>query len=67
MVTFDTGGSKESLDESCGVVVPKHDFDTAVAGIKEVCEGTPKKRECLARAAMYAKEVRFAEYMDLYF
>lgn len=67
VVTFDTGGSKESLDESCGVVVPKHDFDTAVAGIKEVCEGTPKKRECLARAAMYAKEVRFAEYMDLYF
>ncbi len=66
VITFDTGGSPESLTEACGRVVPKGDVEALTrAVLKERQE--PKSRDaCLQRAERYKKEDRFLEYAELY-
>lgn len=66
VITFRTGGSPESLDESTGRVVPKGDTDALVEAILQE-KAAPKKREdCLKRAEQYDKYDRFQEYVELY-
>lgn len=66
VITFDTGGSPESLTKDCGRVVAKGDKEALTeAVLKERRE--PKSREaCLQRAGYYRKEDRFREYVELY-
>ncbi len=66
VITFDTGGSPESLDETCGRIVPKGDVRALHEAILEE-RRTPHSREaCLKRAGRYEKEGRFQEYVELY-
>ena len=67
VVTFDTGGSRESLDETCGIAVPKRDIDALCQAVRKVCEEEPfKYTHCRKRAMLYKKEDRFTEYIHLY-
>ena len=69
VITYDSGGSKETIDHETGLVVPYGDFKTLFKCIKEV-----KKKgkayyteKCRLRAEkLYNKEKRFLEYVDLY-
>lgn len=67
VVTFDTGGSSEMLDETCGITVPKDDITALERGIISVCEGggflTDK---CIKKAAEFDADDRFKEYVQLY-
>lgn len=66
VITFDTGGSPESLDESCGRIVPKGDMEGFLRAVLQERK-EPKSREaCLARAGEYEKYSRFQEYVKLY-
>lgn len=66
VITFDTGGSPESIDDSCGRVVPKGDAEALRQAILEE-QREPKSREaCVRRAGLYRKEDRFQEYIALY-
>jgi glycosyltransferase involved in cell wall biosynthesis len=66
VITFDTGGSPESLDESCGRIVPRGDVDALLEAIYQE-QADPKQRaDCLKKAEQYEKYDRFQEYVELY-
>ncbi|MBR2491336.1 MAG: glycosyltransferase [Ruminiclostridium sp.] len=67
VITFDTGGSPESLDETCGIVVPQNDVDAMEEAIRRVCLEKPFSPEaCRKRAEEFDQERSFAQYLDLY-
>lgn len=67
VVTFNTGGSPEILDETCGAVVGKNDIDGMYSEIIRICETQPySKDDCLKRAESFDKNEKFKEYIKLY-
>lgn len=67
VVTFNTGGSPEMLDETCGAVVAKDDTDAMYNEIIRICETKPySKDDCLKRAEGFDKNEKFREYIRLY-
>ena len=67
VVTFDTGGSPETLDEACGIVVPKNDSDKMISAVMSVCEDDRiSKANCLKRAEGFSEEKMIEEYVRLY-
>ena len=67
VVTFATGGSVESIDETCGRIVPQRDADALYDAVTELCENVEQMRgACRERALLYNKYNRFGEYLNLY-
>lgn len=69
VITFDTGGSSESIDNGCGEIVEHGDFDTLLNKIWEVKRiGKSKyKRLAINRAEKLYKNIdRFNEYIQMY-
>jgi len=66
VITFNTGGSPESVDESCGQVVPKGDTEALIKAIRQEREAPRQSESCLKRAERYEKYARFQEYVELY-
>jgi glycosyltransferase involved in cell wall biosynthesis len=67
VLTFRTGGSPESIDESCGSVVACDDMDAMEKEIVRICDEKPYSSEaCVQRAKAFDMKDRFAQYMDLY-
>lgn len=67
VITFDTGGSPECIDGTCGSVVPRDNVDALEREIKRVCEEKPYPPEaCLQRAKAFDMKDRFEEYVKLY-
>lgn len=67
VVTFDTGGSPECIDDKTGVVVPKNNIDALEKEIIRICETKPfSEDDCLNRAKEFDMNDRFQEYVDLY-
>lgn len=67
VITFETGGSPEILDETCGIVVPCDDVEAMERAIRHVCEDKPFSKEaCLKRASCFSMQEKFREYVELY-
>ena len=67
IITFKTGGSPETIDETCGIVVEKNDIDGMYNAIINIKENSPfSKEDCLKRAKSFDKETKFIEYIELY-
>ena len=67
VITFATGGSGESVDESCGKVVTKGDYEALVDAIIQTIVTQPFTQEnCVKKAQSYDKQKRFMEYLKLY-
>ena len=67
VVTFDVGGSPESIDETCGISVPKDDFEGFMKAVRTVCDRTPFSHDdCRRRAEKYDKDEKFRQYIELY-
>ena len=67
VITYDTGGSPEAIDEKTGFVVPRGDVKKLYETIIKVQEGNIKREDCRLRAErLYNKEDRFQEYINLY-
>ena len=67
VVTFNTGGSPEMLDETCGAAVARNDIDAMYNEIIRICEAKPYSMEaCLKKARRFDMNERFKEYYDLY-
>lgn len=68
IVTFDTGGSPEMLDDKTGIVVEANDIEATKKAIKDICE----KKRCndeeyiVAYSKNFDMKKRFAEYIELY-
>lgn len=67
VITFDTGGSPECIDETCGMVVPCDDVNALEKAIQHVIAEKPFSSEaCRQRAEQFDMRDKFAEYVDLY-
>lgn len=67
VVTFNTGGSPECIDESCGSVVPCDDINALEREIIRICTEKPySQADCLEHAKSFDMNERFQEYVDLY-
>ena len=67
VVTFNTGGSPEAIDEKTGIAVEKKNVSAIYEAVKEICNGPERTDECIARAhRLYNKHDRYKEYIDLY-
>lgn len=67
VITFNTGGSSESITNQCGIVVEKGNLEK----LKEAILSLEKRTEitslaCCEQAIFYDSGVRFQEYIQLY-
>ncbi len=67
VITFDTGGSPEIPDDSCGIVVAKNDVDALEREIRRVCTQKPfSEGQCTERAKNFREEDCIRQYLELY-
>ncbi|QUA54041.1 glycosyltransferase [Aristaeella lactis] len=67
VITFNTGGSPECVDETCGCVVDCNDVDGLEKQIRYICENHPFTHEmCEQRARKFCKENMLSKYLELY-
>ena len=67
VITYKAGGSPESLDETCGIVVDRNSTQGVIAAIERIVaqRGMNYTREqCVYRAMQYSKAKRFQEYIS---
>lgn len=67
VITFNTGGSPESITERCGIIVEKGN----VSKLKEAILSLDKKTEitsssCRSQALNYNRNIRFQDYLKIY-
>lgn len=66
VVTFNTGGSPESITPECGVVVPQDDIDAMESAIIHVCADPSYQENCRKRALQFDDKNCLKKYLDLY-
>ena len=69
VITYDTGGSPESVDENTGIVVEKGNIDELSKAVKSILKADKNKygQACRKRAEKYFnKEDRYLDYLRLY-
>lgn len=67
VITFNTGGSPECIDQSCGMVIDKNDVDGMRSGIIQVCSKRLYRMEdCVQRAKMFSANKMIDSYLQLY-
>ncbi len=65
IVTFNTGGSPEIIDETCGAVVDKDDISKLISVIENFNHSSLEEK-CLLRASNFSVETMVAEYVKTY-
>ncbi|MBR3943102.1 MAG: glycosyltransferase [Clostridia bacterium] len=63
VLTYQTGGSPESLCDTCGRAVAQGDTEGL---LQEILKGASFSEACRAQAEKYDKKKRFSEYIELY-
>ena len=67
VITYRTGGSPEIIDETCGCVVEKDNYNSLIKKIREIKEKKPyNANDCRRRAEQFDKNDRFMDYIKLY-
>ena len=67
VITFDSGGSPECVDETCGCVIKRNNIDLMENEIKRICEDKPYSREaCVRRAHQFNKNDMLNKYIKIY-
>ena len=67
VITFDTGGSPESLTEKTGIVVPDKNWLALYEIIENFGEGQEyEENECVLNAQRFEKNNKYQEYLKVY-
>lgn len=66
VITFKTGGSVESIDNSCGAIVEKENVEELITVINRVKEKNFSIKDCINKSKLYGKNDRYDEYVQLY-
>lgn len=67
VVTFNTGGSTEMIDSTCGTAVTYNDISGMEYAIRKACQRDDFSIEvCVRRAADYNMYETFAQYLELF-
>lgn len=67
VITFDSGGSTESVDETCGLIIEKKETTEIKRYIKKYREeNSITSKSCIERSKIYNVENQYREYMNLF-
>lgn len=66
VITYNTGGSPETIDDTCGIVIEKGNIDALRQAIIVCREKNFKREDCMNRAKLFDKEKCYEEYYELY-
>ena len=67
VVTFDTGGSPECIDSSCGIIVEKDNVEELKKAVEYICQEHPfSKENCVNRARLFDKKSLYCKYVGIY-
>lgn len=67
VITFNSGGSPECVDESCGAVIERDDIDCMEEKIIQITSARPFSQEaCVRRAIRFNEAEQYKAYIDLY-
>ena len=67
VLTFNTGGSPEMVDEATGVVLMNEDIASVELAVISMCEsGKYSKEACTERAKQYDSGLKYNEYLSLF-
>ena len=67
VLTFQTGGSPEVMDKTCGMVVPCNDVDAMEREIRDICERDRFSiNACVKRANAFEQNISIQRYLELY-
>ncbi len=67
VLTFNTGGSTEMLDETSGTWVEKNDVEGLLSELLRITRNEPYSKEaCRTHAEKFDADERFKEYIELY-
>lgn len=64
VVTYNTGGSIESIDNDCGFVVTQHNFNSLILDINVVDRISSKK--CISKSKKFEKKQIYKSYLSIY-
>ena len=67
-IVFNSGGASECVDESCGIVVDKQDYDALKKVVLQVAEKQIEfnKENCLSKAQKYDAKKLYQDFIKLY-
>ena len=66
VITYRSGGSAETIDDTCGISVERNSVQGVVAAIDTILSQKGiayTKEECVSHAMLYDRKVRFEEYV----
>ena len=66
VITFETGGSVEIIDEYCGQSVKRNDIDALIKGIADIRNIPYERDACIRRSKNFNMSDKFQEYIALY-
>ena len=67
VLTYNSGGSAEMINEKCGIVVERGCYDSLLSKIKRCKENYRFVLEdCVNEAKSYSQDIAFQKYVDLY-
>lgn len=66
VITFDTGGSPECIDDSCGLVIEKGNTKALVSGVKSMFSIPKENFQCREKASKYSNNTVYKSYIDIY-
>lgn len=66
VVTYDSGGSPETIDDTCGIVVPKGDINLAHKAILKLLRHKISEKMCIDFAKTFSINVMTNNYINLY-
>lgn len=67
VITYDTGGSAEMLDEKTGIIVPRGDKEMLLKAVLDYCENSYLLSiDCVEKAKKFEKGLRFDDYINLF-
>jgi len=67
VITFDSGGSPETIDEDTGIVIEKGNLEKLYKAIQQIKTNNIDKQKCRYRAVeFFDKNKNFRKYMELY-
>lgn len=66
VITFNTGGSAESIDRTCGIIVEKGNLNELIRAIEQARIKPFLREACVSRSMLYNKNARFNDYVEIY-
>lgn len=66
VLTFETGGSVECVDEKCGAIVPKKELEKLKQQIIKIKENNFDSADCIKKSKKYDKRKRYDDYIKIY-